>query len=102
MPLHLSCDIGSTGRSQALCPCAAGTRPHGGPPCGWHSPSPEHPAEAAAGERPSEHVRGPVEAAGSGGAGRAGLEPIIWARTPGAARPSCGRAGPDPPSGCSR
>ena len=36
------------------------------------APSPEHPAEAAAGKRPREHVRGPVEAAGSRWGGQSG------------------------------
>ena len=51
---------------------------------------------------PASTCSAPWRRLAPGGAGRAGRESIIWARTPGATRPSCGRAGPDPPSGCSR
>ena len=64
--MHLSCDIGSAGgESGPGVPVRQGRSPRAGLRTDGTGPSPEHPREAVAGERPSYHVRSPVEAAGS-------------------------------------
>lgn len=74
--MHLSCDIGSADRESGPgVPMWQGHSPRAGLCAGGTGPSPEHPREAAAGERPSKHVLSPVEAAGSrwGGQSRPGV-----------------------------
>ena len=71
--MHLSCDIGSAGwESCPGVPVRQGRSPRAGLRAGGTGPSSEHPREAAAGERPSEHVCSPVKAAGSRWGGQSG------------------------------